>query len=128
MGSEPGLEIRGWPRNHPKPKASRRGSVSPIRLTHLGGALDTAFSAPWPRVSLGWELSSEDSKMPKMKTKRAAAKRFKATGGGRIRRSTAGKQHLMRGKSANRMRKLKKNSMVDPADESRIRRLLPYEL
>ena len=31
-------------------------------------------------------------------------------------------------KSANRLRKLKKNSMVDPADESRIRRLLPYEL
>ena len=71
---------------------------------------------------------SEDSQMPKMKTKRAAAKRFKATGGGRIRRSTAGKQHLMRGKSANRLRKLKKNSMVDCSDEARIRRLLPYEL
>ena len=66
--------------------------------------------------------------MPKMKTKRAAAKRFKATGGGRIRRSTAGKQHLMRGKPSNRMRKLKKNSMVEPVDEARIRRLLPYEL
>jgi large subunit ribosomal protein L35 len=79
-------------------------------------------------VPLGWELSSEDSKMPKMKTKRAAAKRFKATGGGRIRRSTAGKQHRMRGKPANRLRKLKKNSMVDPRDEGRIRRLLPYEL
>ena len=66
--------------------------------------------------------------MPKMKSKRAAAKRFKATGGGRIRRSTAGKQHIMRGKSATRLRRLKKNSMVDPADEPRIRRLLPYEL
>ena len=66
--------------------------------------------------------------MPKMKTKRAAKKRLKLTGGGRIRRSTAGKQHLMRGKSANRLRNLKKNSMVDPADEPRIRRLLPYEL
>ena len=58
--------------------------------------------------------------MPKMKTKRAAAKRFKATGGGRIRRSTAGKQHLMRGKSANRLRGLKKNSMVSDADEPRM--------
>ncbi|MCZ6806888.1 MAG: 50S ribosomal protein L35 [Deltaproteobacteria bacterium] len=66
--------------------------------------------------------------MPKMKTRRAAAKRFRATGGGRIRRSTAGKQHLMRGKSANRLRKLKKNSLVDARDEARIRRLLPYEL
>ena len=79
-------------------------------------------------VPLARELSSEDSNMPKMKSKRAASKRFKATGGGRIRRSTAGKQHLMRGKSANRMRKLKKNSMVAPVDEARIPRLLPYEL
>jgi ribosomal protein L35 len=35
---------------------------------------------------------------------------------------------MMRGKSANRLRKLKKNSMVDPSDEARIRRLVPYEL
>lgn len=66
--------------------------------------------------------------MPKMKTKRAAAKRFKITGSGRVRRSTAGKQHMMRGKSANRLRKLKKNSMVDSSDERRIQRLMPYEL
>ena len=66
--------------------------------------------------------------MPKMKTKRAAAKRFKITGGGRVRRATAGKQHRMRGKPANRLRKLKKNSMVDHRDEARIRRLLPHEL
>ena len=79
-------------------------------------------------AAAGLGASSEDSQMPKMKTKRAAAKRFKATGGGRIRRSTAGKQHIMRGKSANRLRKLKKNSMVHPSDEPRIRRLVPYEL
>ncbi len=65
--------------------------------------------------------------MPKMKTKRAAAKRFKVTGTGRIRRASAGKQHIMRGKSANRLRKLKKNAMVDPADEPRIARLIPYK-
>ena len=63
--------------------------------------------------------------MPKMKTKRAAAKRFKLTGGGRIRRSTAGKQHIMRGKSANRLRRLKKNSMVHPSDEPRMMCCLP---
>jgi len=65
--------------------------------------------------------------MPKMKTKRAAAKRFRATGSGKIRRSTAGKQHLMRGKSASRLRKLKKNTLVDGSDELRIKRLLPYQ-
>ncbi len=65
--------------------------------------------------------------MPKMKTKRAAAKRFRATGSGKVRRATAGKQHLMRGKSAGRLRGLKKNSIVDASDEQRIKRLLPYQ-
>jgi large subunit ribosomal protein L35 len=65
--------------------------------------------------------------MPKMKTKRAAAKRFRATGSGKIRRASAGKQHMMRGKNASRLRNLKKNSIVDSSDELRIKRLLPYE-
>ncbi len=65
--------------------------------------------------------------MPKMKTKRAAAKRFRSTGSGKVRKATAGKQHLMRGKSANRLRGLKKNTIVDASDEHRIKRLMPYE-
>lgn len=65
--------------------------------------------------------------MPKMKTKRAAAKRFKVTGSGRIRRASAGKQHIMRGKSSNRLRKLKKNALVDMSDHERISRLIPYK-
>jgi large subunit ribosomal protein L35 len=61
-----------------------------------------------------------------MKTNRAAAKLFRATGGGRVRRPKAGKQHIMRGKSANRLRRLKKNDTVDSTHEKRIKRLLPY--
>lgn len=64
--------------------------------------------------------------MPKMKSKRAAAKRFRATGTGRIRRGTAGKSHMMTGKSANRLRGLRKNRIVSDADEKRIKQLLPY--
>lgn len=64
--------------------------------------------------------------MPKMKTKRAAAKRLRATGSGRVRRGTAGKQHIMRGKPANRLRRLKKNSMVSPQEEKNMKRLIPY--
>ncbi len=63
--------------------------------------------------------------MPKMKTKRAAAKRFRATGSGKVRRGTAGKQHMMTGKSSNRLRRLKSNGIVDAADEKRIKKLLP---
>jgi len=65
--------------------------------------------------------------MPKMKTKRAAAKRLRATGSGKVRRASAGKQHLMRGKSSNRLRGLKKNTIVDDSDAPRMKRLLPYQ-
>jgi large subunit ribosomal protein L35 len=65
--------------------------------------------------------------MPKMKTNRAAAKRLRVTGSGKIRRSRSGKRHLMRGKAARRLRNLRKHDLVDAADTLRIRRLLPYE-
>lgn len=64
--------------------------------------------------------------MPKMKTHRGAAKRLRVTGSGRVRRGKAGLSHLMRGKSANRLRGLRKHDMVSDADEKRIKRLLPY--
>lgn len=64
--------------------------------------------------------------MPKMKSHRGAAKRLRVSGSGRVRRGKAGLSHLMRGKSANRLRNLRKNGMVDEADEKRIKKLLPY--
>jgi large subunit ribosomal protein L35 len=64
--------------------------------------------------------------MPKMKTNRAAAKRFKISGSGRVRRSKAGANHMMQEKSRKRLRRLRKNDMVDSTLERRIKRLLPY--
>jgi large subunit ribosomal protein L35 len=64
--------------------------------------------------------------MPKTKTKRAAAKRLRVTPSGRVRRGKAGQRHLMRGKSARRLRRLRKNDMVDVSDAKRFKRLLPY--
>jgi large subunit ribosomal protein L35 len=66
--------------------------------------------------------------MPKMKTKRAAAKRLRVTGSGKIRRASARHSHMMRGKSASRLRRLRKNDIVDGADEKRFKRLLPYDV
>jgi large subunit ribosomal protein L35 len=66
--------------------------------------------------------------MPKMKTKRAAAKRLRVTGSGKIRRGSARLSHLMRGKPARRLRHLRKHNLVDKADEKRFKRLLPYSL
>jgi large subunit ribosomal protein L35 len=64
--------------------------------------------------------------MPKMKTNRAAAKRFKVTGTGRIRRSKAGLNHMMQEKSKKRLRRLRKNDMVEGAFQKRIKLMLPY--
>jgi len=64
--------------------------------------------------------------MPKMKTNRAASKRFRVTGSGKIRRPKCGAQHNMIGKSRKRRRRLRDNDMVASAFERRIRILLPY--
>ncbi|MFP6579450.1 MAG: 50S ribosomal protein L35 [Myxococcota bacterium] len=64
--------------------------------------------------------------MPKMKTHRGAAKRFKKTGSGKITRSKSNKQHILSKKTTKRKRKLRLKSLISPADEKRIRRLLPY--
>jgi large subunit ribosomal protein L35 len=64
--------------------------------------------------------------MPKMKTNRAAAKRFRVTGSGRVRRSKAGLNHGMQEKSKKRCRRLRKNDMVHESVAKRIKLMLPY--
>lgn len=64
--------------------------------------------------------------MPKMKTHRGAAKRFKVTGTGKIKRSKAYKSHILTGKPAKRTRNLRTSAIVDRANEKQIKRLLPY--
>jgi large subunit ribosomal protein L35 len=62
--------------------------------------------------------------MPKMKTSRAAAKRFKVTGSGAIRRSRSMKQHILTKKTTKRKRKLRKSGEVDKADRGNVRKML----
>lgn len=64
--------------------------------------------------------------MPKMKTHRGAAKRFKKTATGKLKRSKAFTSHLTGKKSAKRIRQLRKSGIVTDSDEKRIRQLLPY--
>ena len=64
--------------------------------------------------------------MPKMKSNRGAAKRFRTTGTGKVFRAHACKSHLLTGKSAKRMRGLRKGTLVDKADVKRMRVLAPY--
>lgn len=65
--------------------------------------------------------------MPKMKTHRAAAKRFKKTGSGKIKRSKAYASHLLGGKSPKRKRNLRKAGLVSTVEEKRISKLIPYK-
>ena len=62
--------------------------------------------------------------MPKAKTKRAAAKRFKLTGKGRVKRARAFKSHILTKKHPKRKRRLRQATLVAAADERRIKRLL----
>lgn len=64
--------------------------------------------------------------MPKMKTNRAAAKRFKRTGTGKLKRYRAYKTHILTKMSPKRCRQLRKSGLVDEVDAPRINKLLPY--
>lgn len=64
--------------------------------------------------------------MPKMKSHRGAAKRFKKTGSGKISRQKANKQHILTKKTTKRKRSLRQDSLVSAADVSRVRKMLPY--
>jgi large subunit ribosomal protein L35 len=63
--------------------------------------------------------------VPKMKTHRGAAKRFKRTGGGKIKRFRAYGSHLLTKKSAGRKRRLRRSTTVSASDYKRIDQLLP---
>jgi len=62
--------------------------------------------------------------MPKLKTNRAAMKRFRKTGTGKVRRNKAYKSHILTKKTTKRKRGLRKASLVHPTDMKRVRRML----
>ncbi|MBW4682270.1 MAG: 50S ribosomal protein L35 [Microcoleus vaginatus WJT46-NPBG5] len=64
--------------------------------------------------------------MPKLKTRKAAAKRFRATGSGKIMRRKAFKSHLLQHKSTTRKRTLSMMAVVDERDADNVRLMLPY--
>ena len=64
--------------------------------------------------------------MPKLKTHRGAAKRFKRTGTGKLKRHHAYARHLLTHKSPKRKRNLRKSTILSDADMARVDRLLPY--
>jgi large subunit ribosomal protein L35 len=64
--------------------------------------------------------------MPKLKTRKAAAKRFRATGTGKIVRRKAFKNHLLEHKSSDKKSRFSKMAIVNERDEPNVRLMLPY--
>jgi len=64
--------------------------------------------------------------MPKMKTNRGAAKRFKATGTGKIKRNKAYSSHILTKKTTKKKINLRQSGLVDSANAKTIRKILPY--
>ncbi len=64
--------------------------------------------------------------MPKMKTRRAAAKRYSVTGSGKVKYKKQGMRHILSKKSTKRKRHLRQAGILSPAEQKRAKRLLPY--
>ena len=64
--------------------------------------------------------------MPKVKTNRSAAKRFKVTGTGKLKRNKAYKRHILTKKSAKRKRNLRKSTVTDSTNAKVMKKILPY--
>ena len=68
----------------------------------------------------------QDIPMPKLKTHKGAAKRFKKTGTGKIKRRHAFARHILTSKARSRKRRLGQASVADPANSPEVHRMLPY--
>jgi large subunit ribosomal protein L35 len=64
--------------------------------------------------------------MPKLKTHSGAAKRFKKTATGKVKRGHSHLRHILTSKSTKRKRKLAGQVVLSPADEAKIKRMIPY--
>ncbi len=64
--------------------------------------------------------------MPKLKSHRGAAKRFKKTGTGKVVRHHAFARHILTSKSTTRKRRLRQDSVADATDQAKLQRMLPY--
>lgn len=98
-----------------------RLSVAPLGP---GTGAEEAEREPGHRVCERGAEAEGRSIVPKMKTNRSAAKRFKRTSRGKYRRQRAYRSHILTKKRRKRKRKLRKPALVSQADKKRVRRLL----
>ena len=68
---------------------------------------------------------SKENKMPKMKTKSGAKKRFKFLGNGKIKRTHSHLRHILTTKTTKQKRKLRGTAIISPSDAARVRAMMP---
>src|SRR5438477_9467471 len=87
---------------------------------------------PWPGLTrppmagFGRATQSGDRKMPKLKTKSGAKKRFKFTANGKLKHGQAGKRHGMIKRSNEQIRELRGTTVMSASETQRVRRWMPY--
>lgn len=75
----------------------------------------------------GWSaVYFQEEVMPKLKTKRSAAKRFTVTGTGKVKRRKQNLRHILTKKNAKRKRGLGQSTLVDPSNMDHVKGMLPY--
>src|SRR5262249_52365723 len=84
-------------------------------------------AAEFPQVFTGSDCRQQETEMPKMKTKQAAAKRFTKTASGKLKHGVAGKRHPLMSHNSKSIRNTRGTEIVSEADAPRIiKKFLPY--
>jgi|SRR5690242_14551544 len=78
------------------------------------------------RPILPGDLNCCRGTMPKLKTHKGASKRFKKTASGRVKRGHAFMRHILTSKAKKTKRRLDLDTLVDKADEPKVKRMIPY--
>ena len=98
------------------------GKDPEVTYTPSGSAV-TKFSVA---TTERWKDKIERRKMPKLKTHKGAAKRFRKSASGKIKRSKAYANHILTKKTTKRKRKLRHEDFVSKDDKKRISKMIPY--
>ena len=77
-------------------------------------------------MSAGFVPGRDERIMPKLKTHSGAAKRFKKTGTGKVKRGHAFARHILTSKNSKRKRQLDQDTIMDKADTKKVKRMIPY--
>jgi large subunit ribosomal protein L35 len=73
------------------------------------------------------EMLNAEVRMPKLKTHKGAAKRFKKTASGKVKRGNAKLRHILTSKETKTKRKMRKSSLVSDGDLAKVLRMIPYQ-